>query len=136
MNFLNARTVRLVSHYKKCVKSTPVFTEYDKEQIITVNMNGRSIPHNVELVVHFSEHQRIPKKLSLSVNQYTMNPFEIEVKLTKKNCSKPYYISKMGELRTVLDIEPDTRKLILSINQTENIGKYATMRIGVNYIAF
>jgi len=136
MFFLDAKTVRLVKHFEGSTHSVPVYTDDISEQLIIISMAGEKIPELIELVVYFDDSVKLPKKISISANQYTMNPFDIDVKLTKKSCTKPYHAVKMGELRTVLDIEPNTRKVVFSFSQEQNKGKHAQIRFRINYITF
>lgn len=136
MNFLKADCVRIRKHYKDRVEETPVYTMYDMEQQLYVDMVGKKGVQRYEVVICYTTDTPAPKKVSLSANQYTMNPFTIEISLYKRYARKPYSKFKLGELRSLFDVEDGTNKIVLEFISPNAEGHFADVKLVANYTKF
>lgn len=136
MNFLKADCVRIRKHYKDLVEETSAYTMYDMEQQLYVDMTGKKGVQRYEVVICFDSDNPAPKKVSLSVNQYTMKPFAIYISLYKRYARKPYNRFKMGELRSIFDVDDGTNKIVLEFTTEEAGGHFADVKLTANYAKF
>lgn len=136
MNFLKADCVRIRKHYKDRVEETSAYTMYDMEQQLYVDMKSGKGVQRYELVICYSSENPVPKKVSLSANQYTMKPFDIYISLYKKYARKPYNRFKMGEFRSLFDVEDGTNKIVLEFTTEEAGGHFADVKLAANYVKF
>ncbi len=136
MNFLKADCVRLRKEYSDRVIETPLYSKYEMEQQLYVDLGSNSSPDKLEVIAIFSSECPAPKKISLSANQYTMNPFEIKVSLYKKYGRRPYKSFTLGEIRSIFELEDDTRKIVLEFIDVDNERRFADVKLIVNYVKF
>jgi hypothetical protein len=136
MNFLKADCVRLRKEYSDRVVETPLYSKYEMEQQLYVDLGSNSSPDKLEVIAIFSSECPAPKKISLSANQYTMNPFEIKVSLYKKYGRRPYKSFTLGEIRSIFELEEDTRKIVLEFIDVDNERRFADVKLIVNYAKF
>ena len=136
MNFLKADCVRLRKEYSDRVVETPLYSKYEMEQQLYVDLGSNSSPDKLEVIAIFSSECPAPKKISLSANQYTMNPFEIKVSLYKKYGRRPYKSFTLGEIRSIFELEDDTRKIVLEFIDVDNERRFADVKLIVNYVKF
>lgn len=136
MNFLKADCVRLRKEYSDRVVETPLYSKYEMEQQLYVDLGSNSSPDKLEVIAIFSSECPAPKKISLSANQYTMNPFEIKVSLYKKYGRRPYKSFTLGEIRSIFELEDDTRKIVLEFIDVDNERRFADVKLIVNYAKF
>lgn len=136
MNFLNACNVRLEKHYNERVVKCSLHTDDEMFQNVIINMVKDEKLEKFAMTVRFDKTRISPKKLSISANQYTMNPFLIEIKLIKIGQKEPYHITQMKGLATMLDLEPDTGRIVFSFYRNDNEGKFSEIKFIANHIAY
>ncbi len=136
MNFLKADCVRIRKHYRDRVEETKTYTMSDIEQQLYVDLTRKKGVQRYEVIICYNAKNPAPKTVSISANQYTMKPFEIEISLYKRYSKKPYSKFKMGELRSLFDIEEDTNKIVLEFIKPEGDGHFAEVKLFANYAKF
>ena len=135
MEFLRAKEVRLISTTNGKTDEMRVYTSHDMSQTFYASM--RSLENQqLQLVICFDAAHPAPKRVSLSVKQYTMKPFEVWCALYKRNKRTPYNRFKFGEIRSIFDIEEDTTRIVFELLKPEGEGRFAKVDISVNYVKF
>lgn len=136
MNFLKADCVRLRKEYSDRVEETQLYSKYEMEQQLYVDLGSNSSPDRLEVIALFNTEHPAPQKVSLSANQYTMNPFEIRVSLYKKYGKRPYSTFILGELRSIFELEDNTRKIVIEFIDVDNERRFADVKLIVNYAKY
>ena len=136
MNFLKADCVRLRKEYSNRVVETPLSSMYEMEQQLYVDLGASNSPDKLEVLIFFNDKHPAPMKVSLSANQYTMNPFEVKISLYKKYAKKPYKTLILGDIRSIFELEENTRKVVLEFVNMDNAHRFADVKLIVNYAKF
>ena len=136
MNFLKADCVRIRRHYKDRVEETKTYTTRDAEQQLYVDLTRKKGVQRYEVIICYNGKNPAPKTVSISANQYTMKPFDIEISLYKRYAKNPYSKFNMGTLRSLFDIEEGTNKIVLEFIKPEGDGHFAEVKLIANYAKF
>ncbi|MBR6689188.1 MAG: hypothetical protein IKL68_04150 [Clostridia bacterium] len=136
MEFLRSKEFRVKKYYPNCEKEQRLFTSYDMEQKLYVELGKEDSPDRIEAIVVFDKNHPAPKKVSLSANQYTMHPFDIKVSLYKKRSRNPYSSFTMGEFRSIFDLVDETTRIVFEFINVDNERRFADVKLIVNYVQF
>jgi len=136
MRFLKGKSVWALEYYNNRVVTTPLFTASEYEQKVHIDMSKEDSPRKVEIHITYNRNFPAPKKLSVSAIQYTMNPFDVELKYGKESSIKPFKSIKMDGLRTLVEFDENINEIVFVITNEKNIRKAADIKFSVNYIEF
>lgn len=136
MNFLDAKKVEFVRCTQRGQFKTELYTDSCTDQIAYFAFKGKDDALREELNIVFDREQQIPHKFSLSANQYTMTPLEMEIALYKFGATEPYNVTMMEPLRTFVVLEPGTTRIVIACNNDKCNGKSTRVKFSVNYIEF
>lgn len=136
MYFLDAKKVFNTYYTETGMDRREMFSDSGSEQMMFFDFKKGSKSLRQEISLLFDSEYRAPHKFSLSANQYTMDPLEIEVLLFKNGESEPYDVVILEGLRTILTLEPNTTKVVIGCNKDKCEGKSAKVKFSVNYIEY
>ena len=135
MFFLNAEQVQLEQYYELVVDRRTLYTVNEYEQEYYIDNRWGNLK-KAALVVKYLKGYKAPKKVSLSINQYTMYDMPAVIELYKQHARYPYKIIEVENLRTVIDLEEGTSRLVVSVYPNEENKAVVKIKLSANYIQF
>lgn len=132
--FLDAKDVKLIKHYKDRKEEQKIYTTSSSEQIVYIDMEEETLLKTM-IVINFGKDGKAPKKLSISANVYSMIDMEFEISAYKIRSQSPYFTKIMAPLRTLVELDPSTNKLVITCKKEKCKGK-AKVRLIANYIGY
>ncbi len=137
MNFLCAKEIRMVRYESKKKLVIPVCSISKYEQQFYVKLSSDETgTMATEMVALFDEKNECPSVISLSINQYTMEPLDIEILMYKYRAKKPYENVKVEDLRTFVRPDEGTNRIVFRFTDPQNKPRSLEVKVGANYIEF